>query len=99
MSTRKLLLGVLAGVAAGALVGILFAPDKGTETRKKISKKGAGYTGELKDSFNEMVNVMSSKFNKTKEEASDLVEQGKSIVEQGKNKVNEFKREVKNTVM
>ena len=35
MSKGKLLLGVLAGVAAGALLGILMAPDKGSETRKK----------------------------------------------------------------
>ena len=39
MGTGKILLGVLAGVAAGATLGILFAPAKGSKTRKKIIEK------------------------------------------------------------
>jgi hypothetical protein len=38
-STSNFLLGLLAGAAAGALVGILFAPDKGSKTRENIKKK------------------------------------------------------------
>jgi len=43
MSSGKVLLGVLAGVAAGAFLGILFAPEKGSNTRKNISKKGEDF--------------------------------------------------------
>ena len=39
MSTSKTLLGFIAGAAVGAALGILFAPDKGTETRRKISEQ------------------------------------------------------------
>jgi len=55
MSSGKVLLGVLAGLAAGALIGILFAPDKGSETRKKIVKKGEEYADEIKEKINSLL--------------------------------------------
>jgi gas vesicle protein len=70
MSSGKVLLGVLAGVAAGALLGILFAPEKGSTTRKKIVSKGEEYVDDLKEKFGEFVDKVSSKFEAGKEEAA-----------------------------
>ena len=40
MNTGKVVLGTLAGLAFGAIAGILLAPEKGSTTRKQISDKG-----------------------------------------------------------
>lgn len=77
MNTGKVLLGVLAGVAAGALLGVLFAPAKGTETRKKISKKGTDYADGLKNQFGELVGSVTEKFERVKDEAMAVSENGK----------------------
>jgi len=82
MSSGKVLLGVLAGLAAGALLGILFAPEKGSVTRKKMSKKAEDYADGLKEKFNEFLDNISEKFEEVKEEVSDLTEQ--SEVKSGK---------------
>ena len=78
MSTGKVLLGLLAGIAAGALLGILFAPDKGSVTRKKLSKKGDDFAEELKGKFDEFLDSMSEKFEKVNDDVSDFAEQTKS---------------------
>jgi gas vesicle protein len=54
MKTTKILLGILAGVAGGAILGILFAPEKGSKTRRNIAFKGINYAEDVKDSFEDL---------------------------------------------
>lgn len=91
MKSGKVLLGVLAGVAAGAILGILFAPDKGTNTRKKILSKGEDYADGLKEKFDEMVGNITKK-------SENIRQEGKEIVSNGKVKYEEMKNEVLNSV-
>ncbi|HEX3008629.1 MAG TPA: YtxH domain-containing protein [Bacteroidales bacterium] len=51
MNTGRLIFGIAIGAAAGALLGILFAPDKGSETRRKLYERGDNYTRNLKNRF------------------------------------------------
>lgn len=75
MSTGKVVLGVLAGVAAGALLGILFAPEKGSDTRKNLMNKKDEFTDELKDKFDEFLESVSEKYEKVKEDITDFAHQ------------------------
>ena len=78
MNSGKVILGALAGIAAGAALGILFAPDKGTNTRKKISKKRDDYVDELSGKFDEFVDGMTQRFDTMKQEATRMAENGKA---------------------
>jgi gas vesicle protein len=72
MSSGKVVLGLLAGVAVGALAGILFAPAKGSKTRKRILKKGEDLTDDLKEKFDDLLENVTEKFDKVKKDVSDL---------------------------
>ena len=76
MNTGKAILGVLAGMAAGAVIGMLFAPDKGTETRRKIAKKGEDLMDSLEDridrKFDELRAIVSPGSRKQKAEGQPL---------------------------
>lgn len=74
MNAGKVLLGVLAGLTAGALLGVLFAPEKGTDTRRKISEKEGDLADLLKDKFKEFLGHCSEKCEKVKEDVSDFAE-------------------------
>jgi gas vesicle protein len=69
MSTRKIVLGVLAGVAAGTLIGVLIAPDKGSETRRKIRQKGDDLVEGVKDGMTSMVDGVTNKFDRLRGKA------------------------------
>jgi len=81
MNSGKLVLGLLAGITAGALAGILLAPAKGSNTRKKIMKKGENYSDGLKKKLNDLIEKTTQKFEKVKEEVTDFTEKKMGKVE------------------
>lgn len=73
MNTGKAVLAVLGGVAAGALIGVLFAPDKGTKTRKKILNKGKNYIDDLKGKFEDLSEDVTKKYENLVSSAKEVV--------------------------
>jgi gas vesicle protein len=83
MSTGKLITGILAGAAIGAVLGVLFAPDKGSETRAKIAQKSSELTDAIKEGYGKVAEAVTNNYEAMKENAMDF----------GKQKVNTAKEE------
>ncbi len=69
----------LFGVLTGAVLGILFAPDKGTNTRDRLSFQIDKYKKKLEDLANELVEGKEMSENNEKQK-------GKAIINETKNK-------------
>jgi gas vesicle protein len=69
----KALLGFIAGAGVGAIIGLLFAPNKGSETRKKISKKTDDVTESVKNSVKDVVDQVKSTYSGIMGESEEKV--------------------------
>lgn len=87
MSTAKVIVGVLAGVAVGAAIGILFSPDKGANTRKKITRKGEDVMHDIEEGLSDIYDTISKKYGRASEEVEKAVKSGKEKFERATQKI------------
>lgn len=80
MKTSKSIIGVLSGVAVGAAIGILFAPDKGTETRNRIVRKSKDLKNKAMNSIKEGLDSVSETYNSVLSKGEELVKKGKEDI-------------------
>lgn len=77
MNTGKALLGVLGGIAAGTVIGMLLAPKKNDRLKRNISKKSEDLADAINEKidqkFEELLKTISGKVKKIKssEEIAD----------------------------
>jgi gas vesicle protein len=81
MSAKKVVVGTMIGLGAGAALGVLLAPDKGVNIRKKLLKKGSQIVGDVKDTANEYVDTLEGGLDSIKETAVGLGDRVKSAVD------------------
>lgn len=55
------LLATGVGIAVGALIGVLFAPAKGSETREQIAQKSKDVKDDVLDKKDEIIDALASK--------------------------------------
>lgn len=67
----KIGLAFLAGAAAGVIAGILLAPDKGSETRKKMLDKAREFSDIVKEKATEGLHFANNLKGKVAKEFAD----------------------------
>jgi len=92
MKNSTSLLSILAGAATGALLGMLFAPKKGTKFRKDISRRSSEYARGAKDGVADFFHDVSDELLEARDNALKKFESKSSQIT--KDLVKNFKERV-----
>ena len=87
------LLAFFVGAATGAIVGILYAPDKGSNTREKLSYQLDKYRVMLQDVINDFVSDRETPL------TSEAKSQGQKVVDEAKTKAEKLLEDVDELLM
>ncbi|MEH0158102.1 YtxH domain-containing protein [Limibacter armeniacum] len=88
------LLAFLAGAAAGALVGVLYAPDKGKSTRDRLSYRLDKYKESLQELIDDLMEGRNEHISAAKTEGQKVISDAIKHAEQLMNEVDALKNKI-----
>lgn len=82
MTTKsKVILGLVGAAAAGVIVGLLIAPEKGTDMRKKVGETASDWADRLSDLFSTAKNEVDKLRSKGTDIAADAANRFSNVKE------------------
>jgi gas vesicle protein len=94
--TSRTIFALLLGAATGALIGILYAPDKGSNTREKLSFLLQKYRKQLEDLIEELVNTKNIPSSQAKTEGERVIKDAREKAEKLLQDVDSLIGQIKN---
>ena len=95
-NSSKTLLAFLFGAASGAILGLLYAPEKGSSTRDKLSFLLDKYRSQLEDLVQELMIAREMPASQAKTEGQNVIKEAKAKAEQLLDDVNDLIGQIKN---
>jgi len=80
MTTTKVLLGILGAAAAGVVIGLLIAPEKGSDLRNNISKTAGDWADEVGDWMGKGKEYLNEMKSRASSQAEALAAEGEDAV-------------------
>ncbi len=87
MRSDRILLGIMAGAALGAIAGVLLAPEKGSTTRKQILDKRDDMRHAVKEKLEGLVQAVTEKYENTWKDAQHVIAAGNGKIEDVKHAI------------
>ena len=80
----KVIGALMVGEAVGGVLGMLFAPAKGSESRRKLANKPEEITDAIKERFDDFLEEVKDEIEMVKHKANDFMKDGAGKTERVK---------------